>query len=255
MIDLSSNSSADSSDDYRYGTGTGTGTRSRMFREQQRNGKRKRAESVQSDDERIYFGYPAVFDMECSECSGNSLYRHCIRRISTFLKDDINGNEVEFGLFVKRNDGGEGRVRRDDMLAEPSNSSRDTTTLTVEFTENEYRSVVDLEKTVDDISFETLSDQKPKNGIDLDDCLKLYTAAEVLDDVVWKCPSCNKTSEPSKQLHLWRLPEVLIVHLKRFLNERGMFGGVGRKNESKVRLAMEGLDLRPYLADSMNAVG
>ena len=62
-------------------------------------------------------------------------------------------------------------------------------------------------------------------------------------------------SEPSKQLHLWRLPEVLIVHLKRFLNERGMFGGVGRKNESKVRLPMEGLDLRPYLADSMNAVG
>ena len=193
MIDLSSNSSADSSDDYRYGTGTGTGTRSRMFREQQRNGKRKRAESVQSDDERIYFGYPAVFDMECSECSGNSLYRHCIRRISTFLKDDINGKEVEFGLFVKRNDGGEGRVRRDDMLVEPSNSSRNTTTLTVEFTENEYRSVVDLEKTVDDISFETLSDQKPKNGIDLDDCLKLYTAAEVLDDVVWKCPSCKKT--------------------------------------------------------------
>ena len=43
--------------------------------------------------------------------------------------------------------------------------------------------------------------------------------------------------------------------MKRFLNERGMFGGIGRKNELNVRVPMEGLDLRPYLADTMNADG
>ena len=68
----------------------------------------------------------------------------------------------------------------------------------------------------------------------------------------WRWFCCVQT-EPSKQLHLWRLPEVLIIHLKRFLNVRGMFGGIGRKNELNVQLPTEGLDLRPYLADSMNA--
>ena len=67
--------------------------------------------------------------------------------------------------------------------------------------------------------FKSNTDIKPKKYTDIDDCLKLYTAAEVLDDVIWKCSNCNKQNEPSKQLHLWRLPEILIIHLKRFVKQ------------------------------------
>ena len=57
------------------------------------------------------------------------------------------------------------------------------------------------------------------------------TASEVLHDVNWKCSTCNNKTEPSKHLHLWRLPEILIIHLKRFINAKGLFGGIGKKKK------------------------
>ncbi|XP_037600342.1 ubiquitin carboxyl-terminal hydrolase 19 isoform X18 [Cebus imitator] len=51
----------------------------------------------------------------------------------------------------------------------------------------------------------------------LDQCLNLFTRPEVLaPEEAWYCPQCKQHREASKQLLLWRLPNVLIVQLKRF---------------------------------------
>ncbi|CAK6435914.1 unnamed protein product [Pipistrellus nathusii] len=51
----------------------------------------------------------------------------------------------------------------------------------------------------------------------LDQCLTLFTRPEVLaPEEAWYCPQCTQHREASKQLLLWRLPNVLIVQLKRF---------------------------------------
>ncbi|XP_075403454.1 ubiquitin carboxyl-terminal hydrolase 19 isoform X5 [Tenrec ecaudatus] len=51
----------------------------------------------------------------------------------------------------------------------------------------------------------------------LDQCLNLFTRPEVLaPEEAWYCPQCEQHREASKQLLLWRLPNVLIVQLKRF---------------------------------------
>ncbi|XP_054585382.1 ubiquitin carboxyl-terminal hydrolase 19 isoform X7 [Eptesicus fuscus] len=51
----------------------------------------------------------------------------------------------------------------------------------------------------------------------LDQCLTLFTRPEVLaPEEAWYCPQCEQHREASKQLLLWRLPNVLIVQLKRF---------------------------------------
>eukprot|EP00488_Nonionellina_sp_1-RS-2012_P002804 TRINITY_DN5668_c0_g1_i1.p1 TRINITY_DN5668_c0_g1~~TRINITY_DN5668_c0_g1_i1.p1 ORF type:complete len:116 (+),score=21.27 TRINITY_DN5668_c0_g1_i1:37-384(+) len=111
-------------------------------------------------------------------------------------------------------------MESDDVI-ELTNESRAVATITVLFTEYEYKLYIDKMAAV---SFSTQqSDIKPTNCIDISDCLKLYTAAEVLDDVVWKCPACHRQGQPSKQLHLWRLPQILIIHLKRFCQLRGVF--------------------------------
>ncbi|EAY75361.1 hypothetical protein OsI_03257 [Oryza sativa Indica Group] len=33
---------------------------------------------------------------------------------------------------------------------------------------------------------------------------------------MWYCPCCKKHQQAMKKLDLWRLPEVLVIHLKRF---------------------------------------
>jgi len=49
------------------------------------------------------------------------------------------------------------------------------------------------------------------------DCLRLFTTEEKLSpNDPWFCPKCKKHREASKKLDLWKVPEILIVHLKRF---------------------------------------
>lgn len=51
----------------------------------------------------------------------------------------------------------------------------------------------------------------------LEQCLNLFTKPEVLaPEEAWYCPKCNQHREASKQLILWRLPNILIIQLKRF---------------------------------------
>ena len=33
---------------------------------------------------------------------------------------------------------------------------------------------------------------------------------------MWYCPTCKTPQQASKKLDLWRLPEILVIHLKRF---------------------------------------
>lgn len=68
-------------------------------------------------------------------------------------------------------------------------------------------------------AFSSLSLPIPLNHqtVSLKDCFDLFTQDEVLDnDNAWHCPHCKKPRRAVKKLIISRLPQVLIVHLKRF---------------------------------------
>ncbi|XP_077437528.1 ubiquitin carboxyl-terminal hydrolase 11 isoform X2 [Vanacampus margaritifer] len=51
----------------------------------------------------------------------------------------------------------------------------------------------------------------------LQECIQLFTTVETLEEEnPWYCPVCKKHQLATKKLDLWSLPEVLIIHLKRF---------------------------------------
>ncbi|KAK5600552.1 hypothetical protein CRENBAI_014782 [Crenichthys baileyi] len=53
--------------------------------------------------------------------------------------------------------------------------------------------------------------------VELQECIKLFTNVETLEEEnPWYCPVCKKHQLATKKLDLWSLPEVLIIHLKRF---------------------------------------
>lgn len=59
------------------------------------------------------------------------------------------------------------------------------------------------------------------------------------------CPSCKEFQQATKQLGLYTLPEVLIVHLKRF-----RYSGQFRERiDTNVEFPVSGLDLREFLVD------
>ncbi|KAL8270854.1 hypothetical protein Esti_005225 [Eimeria stiedai] len=60
---------------------------------------------------------------------------------------------------------------------------------------------------------------RQSHKIHLADCLQLFAEREVLDqDNMWYCGTCRKHVQAQKKLDLWRMPRVLILHLKRFHN-------------------------------------
>lgn len=65
------------------------------------------------------------------------------------------------------------------------------------------------------------------NKISLLDCLKEYSKEEKLEEGErWACPRCKKLVEVTKKLEIWKLPPILIVHLKRFRFNRQSRGKI-----------------------------
>ncbi|KAG6526805.1 ubiquitin carboxyl-terminal hydrolase 8-like [Zingiber officinale] len=76
-------------------------------------------------------------------------------------------------------------------------------------------------------------------------CLEAFLKEEPLGpEDMWYCPSCKKHQQATKKLDLWRLPEVLVIHLKRFSYTRY----TKNKLETLVEFPIRDLDLTNYIA-------
>lgn len=59
------------------------------------------------------------------------------------------------------------------------------------------------------------------------------------EDNMWYCSSCKKHQEAPKKFDLWKMPDVLVIHLKRFSNERAFRD----KIDTFIDFPINGLDL------------
>ena len=82
---------------------------------------------------------------------------------------------------------------------------------------SKYRNFYD-ESVLRDINEDDSVNRKDiKKEIHLTDCIKLFTEKEILSkDDPWYCPQCKDFRQASKQLEIWKIPECLVIHLKRF---------------------------------------
>jgi ubiquitin carboxyl-terminal hydrolase 4/11/15 len=56
-----------------------------------------------------------------------------------------------------------------------------------------------------------------KTHLTVQDCFEMFVANEKLgSNDQWYCPSCKEHRRAMKKFDLWRLPKVLVIHLKRF---------------------------------------
>jgi len=82
--------------------------------------------------------------------------------------------------------------------------------------------------------------QRRKRGITLNDCLDEFGKEEILSEMdTWYCPRCKEHQRASKKFELWKTPDILVMHLKRF----GSSGFRRDKLDVLVEFPIEGLDL------------
>ncbi|QRW27817.1 ubiquitin carboxyl-terminal hydrolase [Rhizoctonia solani] len=84
-------------------------------------------------------------------------------------------------------------------------------------------------------------------SIDLEDCLDEFTKEEQLgEEDLWYCPRCKRHQQATKRFELWSVPDILVVHLKRFSNARAMRD----KIDALVEFPISGLDLSSRVGES-----
>ncbi|XP_019901753.1 ubiquitin carboxyl-terminal hydrolase 31 isoform X2 [Esox lucius] len=75
-------------------------------------------------------------------------------------------------------------------------------------------------------------------------CFQLYTKEEQLaPDDAWRCPHCKQLQQGSIKLSLWTLPDILILHLKRFRQD----GDRRMKMQNMVKFPLIGMDMAPHM--------
>jgi ubiquitin carboxyl-terminal hydrolase 8 len=91
-----------------------------------------------------------------------------------------------------------------------------------------------------------LPTQKNMGTIMLEDCIEKFMEAEQLDERdAYYCPNCRRHVCALKLIALWTIPDILILHLKRFTFDTCMLSGgmLRSKIDNKVEFPINNLDL------------
>jgi len=101
----------------------------------------------------------------------------------------------------------------------------------------------ELDASVPPKSLDERATTKPAAAIPLAACIDKYTEEETLTEAnAWRCPTCKDFGCAKKKFDLWKVPKVLIIHLKRF-----QFSAMYRdKIDTFVDFPLEGLDMSQW---------
>lgn len=108
----------------------------------------------------------------------------------------------------------------------------------------------DADAIVEHESVARLSASKPNDtaALTLEQCLEHYTKAETLSaEDAWRCPHCQQYLPVVKTLGLWSLPDILVVHFKRFRQHQAK-GPQAAKLTTMVKFPLTAFDMSPHLA-------
>ncbi|KAL8200955.1 hypothetical protein R6Q57_012294 [Mikania cordata] len=97
----------------------------------------------------------------------------------------------------------------------------------------------------------TVKKTKPES-ISLFSCLDAFLKEEPLGpDDMWYCPGCKEHRQATKKLDLWKLPDIIVFHLKRFSYSRFL----KNKLDTFVNFPIHNLDLSKYVKSKDSSGG
>ena len=91
------------------------------------------------------------------------------------------------------------------------------------------------------LNFEPIYKEKDKT-IPLTKCFDYFMNWEKLENYEYKCEMCNNNKTPLKKIQIYKCPYYLIIHLKRFIDDKN-------KINTEVIFPLRGLDLNGYVMD------
>lgn len=93
-------------------------------------------------------------------------------------------------------------------------------------------------------AFSSFLNHGGSDSVDLHDCLKAFTNPEVLDEETWYCGDCKTHRRGLMRTSIYRLPDILVIHVKRF----SMTAKRREKIRTKVEFPLVSLNMSAYMS-------
>lgn len=222
------------------------------------------------EDECSRFGSPFTMQI-CRETSYTDLQKLLLKEMSWMLHDDVLTTEQDVPLFrIRLASHPEPDAYLDPTLDHPlysefidhvlnlceANTEPAHIKLVLEWDlQSKESTIADDSDQVEEHNSVSKLKSMPESGgsVSLEECFQLYTRAEVLAaEDAWHCPHCDLKQEVVKELGLWSLPDILVVHLKRFKQTAGGKPPVTTRPPIKLTTLVDfplyGFDMTPHLA-------
>ncbi|CAH2035036.1 unnamed protein product [Thlaspi arvense] len=154
----------------------------------------------------------------------------------------VNDRELSFSLFLTEYYSSGLKPLESDLVVNPRSATR----VVVKWDEKEHEKydsscLNDLPE-VHKTSFSMKKSKQEETS--LFSCLEGFLAEEPLGpDDMWYCPACKEHKQANKKLDLWKLPDILVIHLKRFTYSRYF----KNKIDTFVDFPIHDLDLSKYV--------
>lgn len=178
--------------------------------------------------------------------------RVCTSDISHAEKSLSNGDEVTFPFALNITIGNFMNMSNACILhwreppVDKKSSQTRTTKSSILYTEPQlhlHESSAELLKNASENNMNGKTNRSGSSGIDLGFCLTEFCKVQKLPmSDNWKCPRCKVIREGGQNMNLWRLPDLLTFHIKRF----NMSARWHEKISSKVNFPMTGLDMSEW---------
>eukprot|EP01094_Clydonella_sp_ATCC50884_P027969 TRINITY_DN8261_c0_g1_i1.p1 TRINITY_DN8261_c0_g1~~TRINITY_DN8261_c0_g1_i1.p1 ORF type:complete len:923 (+),score=268.89 TRINITY_DN8261_c0_g1_i1:369-2771(+) len=210
----------------------------------------KKPKSLMAQATTECIAYPSMLNFSRARTTKRMIIDKMWPRVKTFLKlefaESIEYSPKLFSLVFVETKTHKEMLRvdcaMDDHVEFPSNSN--LCHLALEWNYKEWLRIGNASRAMScnaDPSVEGIKNEK--ESVTLLDCFNAFTAPEILgeDDMVY-CRKCKEHKQSSKKFDIWKFPEYLVVHLKRFSYSRYRRD----KLSTFVDFPLEALDLSQY---------
>ncbi|KAF8082389.1 hypothetical protein N665_0829s0006 [Sinapis alba] len=154
----------------------------------------------------------------------------------------VGDGELSFNVFLTETYSSSLKPLEPGFVANPRSAKK----VVVKWSEKEHEKYDSSSLDVDlpEVYKPSILVKKTKKEISLFSCLEAFIAEEPLGpEDMWYCPACKEHRQAKKKLDLWKLPEILVVHLKRFTYSRFL----KNKIDTLVNFPVHDLDLSKYV--------
>ena len=185
-----------------------------------------------------------------SRLSSSDVHGIVASHIGHLIKDNVVGKYPPYKLLIlkRRNDGTYGKPRPVMKTAAPPVLKKNEI-LVAEWDSpdsfNYELDIVQADESVAEALGQRGSEQKRSDErLTLEHCLGEYGNVETLSED-YKCDKCKAKGTTKTKVDIWRLPDILVIHMKRFVYTMYVRG----KLNNLVHYPIRGLDMRPFLSE------